>query len=189
MITCRASVPPDQALRLRAIPPLARGDDGSDRQPEGIYGRMDLCPLSHMQACVAVQWSDRLWSGQYRQLQPPFCEVASAWVLQMVASTSTYPKPRSARNALKRRAQTPAIVLCRNREGSVRQLPGSGGKSRHGLAPRASHKIASRNNRLSVPVLPRSTCLRGTKGAMIAYCLSFSEREEIALSRGIGKGI
>ena len=63
---------------------------------------MDLRPLSHTQACVAVQWSDRLWSGQYRQLQPPFCEAASAWVLQMVASTSTYRKPGSVPSALKK---------------------------------------------------------------------------------------
>ena len=32
----------------------------------------------------------------------PFCEVASAWVLQMVASTSTYPKPGSVLSALKK---------------------------------------------------------------------------------------
>ena len=41
------------------------------RQAKRIHRRMDLGPLSHMQACVAVQWSGRLWSGQYRQLQAP----------------------------------------------------------------------------------------------------------------------
>ena len=36
-----------------------------------IRRRMYFRPLSHMQACVAVQWSDRLWSAQYRQRQAP----------------------------------------------------------------------------------------------------------------------
>ena len=116
---------------------------------------MDLRPLSHTQACVAVQWSDRLWSAQYRQRQAPLLRgrirvgLANGGVDKHVSEA----RVRVERSE-KKRAQTPAIVQRRNREGPMRQLPGSGGKSRHGDARRASHKIAPRNNRLSVPVLP-----------------------------------
>lgn len=59
----------NEPTRLRAVGPLAGGDRRAIGQTERIHRRMDLGPLSHMQACVAVQWSSRLWSGQYRQLQ------------------------------------------------------------------------------------------------------------------------
>ena len=37
-----AGQPFDQPARLRAVTPLAGGDDGSDRQTEGVDRRMDL---------------------------------------------------------------------------------------------------------------------------------------------------
>ena len=82
---------------------------------------------------------------------PPFAPDASACVLQIVASTNTYSKSGSALNALKTLSQTPPIAQRLNRECTVRQLPSSGGRSRHGAAPRASQRIASRNSRLSAP--------------------------------------
>jgi hypothetical protein len=92
--------------------------------------------------------------------------------LQIVASTKTYLKSESALNTLKRLSQTPDSVQRRNREGTVRQFPSSGGRSRQGEAPRASRRMASGNKRLFAPLRPRSPGLPGTKGSMIAHCLS-----------------
>jgi len=75
--------PLDQALRLRAVTPVPRRDLEPDRQAERIDRGVDLGGQATPGAADRVS------------LRPPFCEVASAWTLQMVASTKTYSKSGS----------------------------------------------------------------------------------------------
>jgi len=83
---------------LRAVTPVPRRDLEPDRQAERIDDRVD----PGRQATPGA--ADRT------SLKPPFCEVASAWTLQMVASTRTYSKSGSWTKALKRLSQTPPMV-------------------------------------------------------------------------------
>lgn len=94
----------NEAARLRTITPLARRDGEADRQAKSVDRDMDLGRQASLGA------SD---TGSFK---PPFCEVASACVLQIVASTRTYSKSGSWRNALKRLSHIPAKVHRRNRE-------------------------------------------------------------------------
>ena len=93
----------DQPLGLRAVGPMARRDREPDRQAERVHSRMDLGRQTAAGAADGVSF------------RPPFCEVASAWTLEMVASISTYSKSGSALNSLKRRPHTPARDQRRNR--------------------------------------------------------------------------
>ena len=153
-----------QAARLRAVSPLAGRDRDADRQAKRVNCSVDL----RCQAAFGA--TDRV------SLSPPFAPLASAWALQMVASTRTYSKSGSLLNALKRLSQTPACVQRRNRQWAVRQLPSSGGKSRQGDAVRASQRTASTNSRLSAAVRPRSPFLPGTSGSIHAHCASVRVR-------------
>ena len=138
----------EQTFRLGAVGPLAGGEFEPDRQAERINGGMDLGRQS------AAGPTD------CTSLKPPFCEVASAWTLQIVASISTYSKSGSQDKALKRLSNTPP--------------PASGAGS--GNAPsascpvpaegRASQSTASTKSRLSVPLRPRSPFLPGKSGSI-----------------------
>lgn len=132
----------DQPLGLRAVGPMALRDREPDRQAERVHSRMDLGRQTAAGAADGVSF------------RPRFCEVASAWTLEMVASISTYSKSGSVLNSLKRRPHTPARDQRRNRVQTLFQCPSSGGRSRQGEAPRASHSTASMNSRLSAPLRP-----------------------------------
>ena len=155
--------PVDQAARLWTAAPLPQRDCEPDRQAERIHGGVDL-------GCQAAFRASGPGS-----LKPLF-ERSPACVLQIVALIRTYSKSGSWLNALKRFSQTPASVHLRNREWNVRQFPNSGGRSRHGLAPRASQRMASATSLLSVPLRPRSPTLPGTRGSMIAHWASVGVR-------------
>jgi hypothetical protein len=154
----------DQPTRLRAIAPLAGRDRKADWQARRIDSGMDFCGQAALRSADCVS------------LSPPFAPLASAWALPMVASTRIYSKSGSALNVLKRLSQTPDSVQRRNRQCAVRQLPGSGGRSRQGEAVRASHRTASTKSRVSVPVRPRSPFLPGTSGSIRAHCVSLEVR-------------
>ena len=94
----------------------------------------------------------------------------------MVASMSTSSKSGASFNALKRLSQTPARDQRRKRVQTDFQCPGSGGRSRQGVAPRASQRQASTNRRLSAPLRPRSPALPGTNGSIRARCASVRVR-------------
>ena len=93
----------EQPLGLRALGPLAGRNREPDRQAERVHRRMDPGRQTAPGAPDGVS------------LKPPFCEVASAWTLEMIASISTYSKSGSALNSLKRRSQTPVRDQRRNR--------------------------------------------------------------------------
>ncbi len=156
--------PFDQAACLRAVAPLTGRDREADRQAKCIHGGVYLGGQATLGATDCVS------------LSPPFAPLASAWALQMVASTKTYSKSGSALKVLKKLSQTPDSVQRRNRQCAVRQLPGTGGRSRHGEAVRANQRIASRKSRLSDPVRPRSPFLPGTSGSIRAHCASLKVR-------------
>src|SRR5690606_21677522 len=90
-----ARQPADQPLGLRAVGPVSGRDRKQHREAERIHRGVDLGRQPAAGAADGVS------------IKPPFCEVASAWTFDMVASTSTYSKSGSALNSLKRRSQTP----------------------------------------------------------------------------------
>lgn len=154
----------DQTSCLWAVTSMARSDEDPGRQVKRIDGGVHLGGPSALGAAN---------TGSFK---PVFGAVASACVLHMVAPTRVYSKSGSRLDALQGLSQTAAIVQRRNRKCALRQLPGSGGRSRQDDAPRAGHKIASNNNRLSAPARPRPPSLPETKGAIIAHFLSVKER-------------
>lgn len=130
----------EQTFRLGAVGPLAGGEFEPDRQAERINGGMDLGRQS------AAGPTD------CTSLKPPFCEVASAWTLQIVASISTYSKSGSRDKTLKRLQNTPASVQRRKRQCTVRQLPSSGGRS-HQPEHRINEKPVVRPTSPPIPLL------------------------------------
>ena len=111
-----------------------------------IRRRMDLRPLSHMQACVAVQWSDRLWSGQYRQRQTPLLRgrirvgLANCGVDKHVSEARVRAE-RSEKNAPKRPQSSSAEI---------------------GKAPCASCQVQAANRATATRVGPATRSRRGT---------------------------
>lgn len=86
----------EQPFSLRAVSPVTRCDLEPDRQAKCIHRGMDLGRQT------AAGTSDRV------SLKPPFCDVASAWTFDMVASIRTYSKSGSMLNSLNKRSHTPA---------------------------------------------------------------------------------
>ena len=78
-----ARQPFNKAARLRAITPLPWGDDKGDWQVKRIHRGMDFRGQAAFGATDCVNFS------------PPFAQLASAWALQIVASTRTYSKSGS----------------------------------------------------------------------------------------------
>src|SRR3954465_10197050 len=74
----------------------------------------------------------------------------------MVASTRAYSMSGSSETASNNRCQTPAFTQSRKRVKMLFQWPNEGGRSRHGLPVRTTHKTASTNRRLFLPLRPGS---------------------------------
>src|SRR4051794_3134755 len=74
----------------------------------------------------------------------------------MVASTRAYSMSGSSETASNNRCQTPAFTQSRKRVKMLFQWPNEGGRSRQGLPVRTTHKTASTNRRLSLPLRPGS---------------------------------
>ena len=104
----------------------------------------------HSELPLSRHWSERQWRGRSN------------------GSTSmrAYSKSGPLHDALKSPSQTPSRDQRRNRVWTDFQCPGSGGRSRHGVAPRASQRPASTKSRLSAPPRPPrsdrdpASCLR-----------------------------
>ncbi len=96
---------------------------------------------------------------------PPFAPWPCRCTRTMVASTMAYSMSGSPLTASNRRTKTSAFTQSRKRLNTVFHLPKCSGKSRHGLPVRTIHKTASTNNRLSVPLRPRSPTLPKQMGS------------------------
>lgn len=93
----------DQPLGLRTVGPMAGRDRKPDRQAKRVHHRMDLGRQPAAGAADGVSF------------KPPFCEVASAWTFEIVASINTYSKSGSVLTSLKSLSQTAARDHRRNR--------------------------------------------------------------------------
>jgi len=94
----------------------------------------------------------------------------------MVASIIAYSMSGSSDTASNIRLNTSAFTQSRKRLNTVFHLPKAGGRSRQGLPVRAIHKIASKNNRPSLPVRPGSEGLPRQKGSIFTHWASVRQK-------------
>src|SRR4051794_19802454 len=87
----------------------------------------------------------------------------------MVASTRAYSMSGSSETASNNRCQTPAFTQSRKRVKTLFQWPNDGGRSRQGLPVRTTHKTASTNRRLFLPLRPGSPRLPRQRGSIFAH--------------------
>ena len=126
----------------------AGGDTEAGRQTKCVARRMDFRAPSWF-AGKRLPGNSQATPGATDcvSFSRPFCPLASARALRIVAPIRTNPTPGSWLGALIRLSRTPAIARRQNRERVMRQIPGSGGKFRLGAAPKAGRKMASMNSR------------------------------------------
>src|SRR4051812_6510051 len=110
---------------------------------------------------------------------PPFAPCPCRWTLTMVASTRAYSRSGSSETASNRRCQTSAFTQSRKRVKTLFQFPNEGGRSRQGLPVRTTHKTASTNRRLSLPLRPGSPGLPKQRGSICAHWASVSTKRSI----------
>src|SRR4051812_26896774 len=97
----------------------------------------------------------------------------------MVASTRAYSRSGSPETASNNRCQTPAFTQSRKRVKTLFQFPNAGGRSRHGLPVRTTHKTASTNRRLFLPLRPGSPGLPRQRGCIFAHWASVKMKRSI----------
>src|SRR3954447_22991983 len=97
----------------------------------------------------------------------------------MVASTRAYSMSGSSETASNNRCQTPAFTQSRKRVKMLFQWPNEGGRSRHGLPVRTTHKTASTNKRLFLPLRPGSPGLPRQRGCIFAHWASVKMKRSI----------
>src|SRR4051794_38305083 len=97
----------------------------------------------------------------------------------MVASTRAYSMSGSSETASNNRCQTPAFTQSRKRVKMLFQWPNEGGRSRHGLPVRTTHKTASTNRRLFLPPRPGSPGLPRQRGCIFAHWASVKMKRSI----------
>src|SRR3954447_16708023 len=97
----------------------------------------------------------------------------------MVASTRAYSMSGSSETASDNRCQTPAFTQSRKRGKMLFQWPNEGGRSRHGLPERTTHKTASTNRRLFLPLRPGSPGLPRQRGCIFAHWASVKMKRSI----------
>src|SRR3954463_5515074 len=97
----------------------------------------------------------------------------------MVASTRAYSMSGSSETASNNRCQTPAFTQSRKRVKMLFQWPNEGGRSRHGLPVRTTHKTASTNRRLFLPLRPGSPGLPRQRGCIFAHWASVKMKRSI----------
>src|SRR3712207_328257 len=97
----------------------------------------------------------------------------------MVASTRAYSRSGSFVTASNNRRQTSALTRSRKRVNTLFQCPNKGGRSRQGLPVRTTHKTASANRRLSLPLRPGSPGLPRQHGSIFAHWASVSTKRSI----------
>src|SRR3954469_4621620 len=97
----------------------------------------------------------------------------------MVASTRAYSMSGSSETASNNRCQTPAFTQSRKRVKMLFQWPNAGGRSRQGLPVRTTHKTASTNRRLFLPLRPGSPGLPRQRGCIFAHWASVKMKRSI----------
>src|SRR3954451_2173575 len=97
----------------------------------------------------------------------------------MVASTRAYSMSGASETASNNRCQTPAFTQSRKRVKMLFQWPNEGGRSRHGLPVRTTHKTASTNRRLFLPLRP------GSPGLPRQRCCIFAHWASVKMKRSI----
>src|SRR3712207_5560167 len=97
----------------------------------------------------------------------------------MVASTRAYSRSGSFVTASNNRRQTSALTRSRKRVNTLFQCPNKGGRSRQGLPVRTTHKTASANRRLSLPLRPGSPGLPRQHGSIFAHWASVRTKRSI----------
>src|SRR5215210_2233624 len=110
---------------------------------------------------------------------PPFAPCPWRWTLMMVASTRAYSRSGSSETASNNRCQTPALTQSRKRVKTLFQWPNAGGRSRQRLPVRTTHKTASTNSRLSLPLRPGSPGLPRQRGSIFAHWASVKTNRSI----------
>src|SRR3954447_20138331 len=110
---------------------------------------------------------------------PPFAPCPWRWTFTMVASTRAYSMSGSSETASNNRCQTFAFTQSRKRVKMLFQCPNEGGRSRQGLPVRTTHKTASTNRRLSLPLRPGSPGLPRQRGSIFAHWASVSTKRSI----------
>src|SRR3954464_5856906 len=112
-------------------------------------------------------------------LRPPLAPCPWRWTFTMVASTRAYSRSGSSETASNSRCQTFAFTQSRKRVKMLFQCPNEGGRSRQGLPVRTTHKTASTNRRLSLPLRPGSPGLPRQRGSIFAHWASGSTKRSI----------
>ncbi|MGY3461762.1 hypothetical protein ACVWW5_007212 [Bradyrhizobium sp. LM3.4] len=97
----------------------------------------------------------------------------------MVASTMAYSMSGSSEMASNSRFQTSAFTQSRKRVNVLFQWPNIAGRSRQGLPVRATHRTASTNSRLSLPLRPGSPGLPRQCGSIFAHWASVKTNRSI----------
>src|SRR3982751_4141522 len=110
---------------------------------------------------------------------PPLAPCPWRWTLTMVASTRAYSMSGSSETASNNRCQTPAFTQSRKRVKMLFQWPNAGGRSRQGLPVRTTHKTASTNRRLFLPLRPGSPGLPTQRGCIFAHWASVKMKRSI----------
>src|SRR3954467_6215625 len=110
---------------------------------------------------------------------PPFAPCPWRWTFTMVASTRAYSRSGSSETASNNRCQTFAFTQSRKRVKTLFQWPNDGGRSRQGLPVRTTHKTASTNRRLSLPLRPGSPGLPRQRGPIFAHWASVSTKRSM----------
>jgi hypothetical protein len=154
----------DQRRDTDAVMTLAGQQDEANQIAEGIDESHDL----------RRQPAARFAYGLIES--PPFAPLPCRWTFTMVPSMSAYSKSGSPDMSLKIVSNTPLSAQRRNRLHTEDHFPNSGGRSRQGEPVRTTHRIASKNKRLSAPERPGSPSLPGRSGAIRSHWASLKAK-------------
>src|SRR5215213_6980872 len=150
----------DQRRHADGVVPLA----GQQHEAHEVAQRIDQSDDLGGQA--AARAPDGLALG------PPLAPLALWWAVTMVPSTRAYSKSGSPDRHAKTRSNTPPFTQRRKRWKTLFHLPKAPGRARQGTPVRTSHRTASRNSRLHLPVATGSVGLPGSSGATFSQAAS-----------------
>src|SRR3954447_12018360 len=159
--------PVDERRPAHRVEPLPRQKHKAHEVAERVGERHDLGGQAAFGAADGLARS------------PPLAPCPWRWTLTMVASTRAYSISGSSETASNNRCQTSAFTQSRKRVKTLFQCPNRGGRSRQGLPVRTTHKTASTNRRLSLPLRPGSPGLPRHSGSIFAHWASVSTKRSI----------
>src|SRR3982750_4476283 len=159
--------PVDERRHPHRVEPLPRQKHKAHEVAERVGERHDLSGQAAFGAADGLARS------------PPFAPCPWRWTLTMVASTMAYSRSGSSETASNNCCQTPAFTQSQKRVNTLFQCPNDGGRSRQGLPVRTTHKTASTNRRLSLPLRPGSPGLPRQRGPIFAHWASVSTKRSM----------